>query len=76
MPRRPIAQAFLVIPLGLRLGLKPRDLQKTAKIAEYEAMFIHEFVRDWIIDNMEDPVKRTKRSNEYLLSLKQRAENL
>ena len=39
-------------------------------------MFIHDFVRDWIIDNMEDPVKRTKASNEYLLSLKKQADNL
>jgi len=45
-------------------------------IARTDAMFIHDFVRDWIIDNMEDPVKRTQQSNAYLLDVKHKAENL
>ena len=39
-------------------------------------MFIHEFVRTWIVQHMEDPVERDRRWKEYLLYQKHLAERL
>lgn len=34
-------------------------------------MFVHEFIREWIKDHMENPVERDRRSKEYLLKQKE-----